>query len=144
MKLRNLATATLLALALAFTFSGLASGPAAAAEKQPVAKLVGTPLSLVYAAKIDGPNNHIAFTIMLQVADKRVPVIFEGKPQHPVLDALAAVQAEIDDGDDETITINASLLGSIPNATYPHGAYVLKDIRVGDYFWQSDYFKYKG
>lgn len=140
MSFRNSTLASFLAVAL----SGILPGIGAAEVKQPQSMLVGTPLSLVYAAKIDGPNNHIAFTIMLQVADKRVPVIFEGKPQHPVLDALAAVQAEIDDGDDEKITINATLLGSIPNATYPHGVYVLKDIKVGDYFWQSDYFKYKG
>ena len=140
MNLRNSAIATL----LAFTLAGSLPGPATAADKQTPAELVGVPLSLVYAAKMDGPNNHIAFTVMLQVADKRVPAIFEGKPQHPVLDALAAIQAEIDDGDDETITIKATLLGSMPNATYPHGAYVIKDIRVGDYFWQSDYFKYKG
>ena len=140
MSIRNSAIVAL----LAFTLAGTAPIFVAAADKEKPAELVGAPLSLVYAAKIDGPNNHIAFTIMLQVADKRVPVIFEGKPQHPVLDALSAIQAEINDGDDEKITINATLLGSIPNATYPHGVYVIKDIRVGDYFWKSDYFKYKG
>ena len=107
-------------------------------------ELTGVPLSLVYAAKMDGPNPAIAFTVMLRVAGKPVPAIFEGQPQHPVLDALATIQAEINDGDDESITIHATLLGSVPNASYPHGIYVIKDIRVGDYFWKRDYFKYKG
>ena len=140
MRIRKLAFAAF----LGFTLAGIGPVSAANTDKLPSSELVGAPVSLVYAAKIDGPNNHIAFTIMLEVAGKRVPAIFEGEPQHPVLDALAAIQAEIDDGDDETITLTVGLLGSISNATYPHGVYVIKDIKVGDYFWENHYFQYKG
>ena len=76
--------------------------------------ITGVPKSLVYAVKMDGPNKHIALSIYLLVENEPIMAIFEGSPLHPNLDALAAIQAEINDGDNETITIKGRVFPGNP------------------------------
>jgi len=106
--------------------------------------ITGVPKSLVYAVKMDGPNKHIALSIYLLVENEPIMAIFEGSPLHPNLDAMAAVQAEINDGDNETITIKGEYFQAIPNASYPNGAITIQELTVGKFHWSEKYFQYKG
>ena len=129
------------ALLVALAASALAADDKTEKFKGP--NVTGIPKSLVYAVKMDGPNKHIALSIMLLVDDEPIIAIFEGAPLHPNLDAMAAVQAEIDDGDNETITIKGEYFATIPNATYPNGAITIKELTVGKFHWTDQYFQYK-
>jgi hypothetical protein len=123
------------------------AAPALAADdsaKKPTGpNITGVPKSLIYAVKMDGPNKHIAISIMLMVENEPIIAIFEGSPLHPNLDALSVVQAEINDGDNETITIKGEYFQTIPNATYPNGAITIKELTVGKFHWSEKYFQYK-
>ena len=136
------ATSIAFALMLALAAPALSADDKTKKFKGP--NVTGVPKSLVYAVKMDGPNKHIALSIMLLVDNEPIIAIFEGSPLHPNLDAMAAVQAEINDGDNETITIKGEYFEAIPNASYPNGAITIKELTVGKFHWSEKYFQYKG
>ena len=139
--MRRTATSMLLAISLVLAAPALAADDAKKKITGPA--ITGVPKSLIYAVKMDGPNKHIALSIMMLVENEPIIAIFEGSPLHPNLDALSAVQAEINDGDNETITIKGAYLQTIPNATYPNGVIKIAELTVGNFHWSEKYFQYK-